>query len=99
MNLFSTRLISEMNDRGNRNQDPTRFRFSIAGLICLTSLVAIHLAFPLLLIALGATICAAIILALLMFPVLSADRMRMTYLALVGTIYLMVAGFLFLTRN
>ena len=86
-----------MNERGHRNLEPARFRFSIAGLLCLTSLVAVHLAFPSLLIALEAAICAAIILALLMFPVLSAGQMKMTYLGLVGTVYLMVAGFLCLT--
>ena len=65
-----------------------------------------HLAFPSLLIALGATLCVAIALAILMFPALSADRMSdsnnwaaMTYLVLVGTVYLMVAGFLWLKGN
>jgi hypothetical protein len=88
-----------MNERGHRNLEPARFRFSIAGISCLTSLVAVHLAFPSLWIALVATICAAITLALLMYPALSAGRMRMTYLGLVGTVYLMVAGFLCLTMN
>ncbi len=92
-----SKLISEMNERGHRNLEPARFRFSITGLLCLTSLVAVHLAFPSLLIVLGVTIFAAIVLALLMFPVLAADRMKKTYLGLVGTVYFMVAGLLFLT--
>jgi uncharacterized membrane protein len=99
-----------MNERGHGNREPGRLRFSIASLLCLTSLVAIHLAFPSLLIALGATICVSIILALLMFPALSADRMSDSnkdklknwttiYLALVGTTYLIVTAFSFLTLN
>lgn len=96
-----------MNEPGHRNLEPARFRFSIAGLLCLTSLVAVHLAFPSFLIALGAALCVAIILALLMFPALSADRLRdsnndkllnwtMIYLVLVGTVYLMITAFIFL---
>lgn len=88
-----------MNKPGHENLEPARYRFSIAGLLLLTSLVAVHLAFPLLLIALGAAICTAIILALLMYPVLSAKQMKIAYLVLVGTVYLIVAGYLFLTWN
>ena len=96
----------EMNAGGDKPKED-RFRFSIAGLLILTSLVAIHLAFPPLLIALLTTFFVAIVLAILMFPVLSANRVgRMSegnlswgmaaYLGLVGFTYFVVAGFLFL---
>jgi len=90
--------------------EPARFRFSIIGLLCLTSLVAVHLAFPSLLIALGATIFVASVLALLMFPALSAERTRepnkarplswtKTYLVFLAAVYLLIVAILFFKLN
>ena len=91
--------------------EPSRFRFTISGLLCLTSIMAIHLAFPWLIIALVATTCVAVALAMLMYPALTADRVvaenkdkfvsmgRKTYFVLVGLTYLVITLFLVFSRN
>jgi hypothetical protein len=98
-------------DQATSKLERSRFRFSVAGLLCLTTILAIHLAFPWLIIALVATTCVAIALAMLMYPALTADRVvaenkdafvnmgRKTYFVLVGLTYLAITLFLVFSRN
>ena len=91
-----------MNEKHNKSSRSSRFRFSIASLLGLITLVAVHLAVPSLMSALRVTLYMAALLALLIFPlVLSADRLsfanknrlmqlaKKTYLVLLGTSYFM----------